>query len=436
MSSGTARRDELSGRGHRRGPRLRAPLRGRDHRITARPSRCRSSAPCPSSSPRSAGTTGRDLSRQRRAGSPWRLCARPTAGLAYALGMGAAGLVALLSGAPRSPVERRYDRVVSVGAAAPLGGGDRGRHHLHRHLGSRRLQLRDVPGARPQRLGGIPACAGHPRAGWRRAERDGLDSPRPRCRSSSRFYFVLILTLNLWLAAKTVQVSGRLPRPWPSIPSTMMPTTSLGAPRPRDRGRFPSRVDRRRGLGSGRRAFVRVRHAGPGVHPRGIAGAARPRLSPRRASTRWSSPWARSCSRSSPCSASPMRHFPSATVSGPAPGRSPPPSENTTQGENHGSDPARARRQARSNGRNREGARRLRAQLPAAARQGAARHEDQQGTLRSTARPARGPQPRAPQGGRGGRRQARTAKASSSSARPASPAFSTAPSRPATSPRR
>jgi hypothetical protein len=42
------------------------------------------------------------------------------------------------------------------------------------------------------------------------------------------FYFVLILTLNLWLAAKTVQVSGRLPRPWPSIPSTMMPTTSLG----------------------------------------------------------------------------------------------------------------------------------------------------------------------------------------------------------------
>lgn len=41
------------------------------------------------------------------------------------------------------------------------------------------------------------------------------------------FHFVLVLTLNLWLAAKAVQVSGRLARPWPWIPSTMMPTTSL-----------------------------------------------------------------------------------------------------------------------------------------------------------------------------------------------------------------
>ena len=39
--------------------------------------------------------------------------------------------------------------------------------------------------------------------------------------------FVLILTLNLWLAGKTVQVSGRLPRPWPDIPSTTMPSVSL-----------------------------------------------------------------------------------------------------------------------------------------------------------------------------------------------------------------
>jgi hypothetical protein len=41
--------------------------------------------------------------------------------------------------------------------------------------------------------------------------------------------FVLILTLNLWLSAKAVQVSGRLPRSWPDIPSTTMPTLSLGA---------------------------------------------------------------------------------------------------------------------------------------------------------------------------------------------------------------
>ncbi len=39
--------------------------------------------------------------------------------------------------------------------------------------------------------------------------------------------FVLILTLNLWLAAKTVQVSGRLARPWPYIPATMMPPLAL-----------------------------------------------------------------------------------------------------------------------------------------------------------------------------------------------------------------
>jgi hypothetical protein len=39
--------------------------------------------------------------------------------------------------------------------------------------------------------------------------------------------FVLILSLNLWLAGKTVQVSGRLARPWPFIPATVMPTLSL-----------------------------------------------------------------------------------------------------------------------------------------------------------------------------------------------------------------
>jgi hypothetical protein len=43
---------------------------------------------------------------------------------------------------------------------------------------------------------------------------------------SSAFY-ALVLTLNLWLAAKTVAISGRLPRPWPSIAYTRMPQSAL-----------------------------------------------------------------------------------------------------------------------------------------------------------------------------------------------------------------
>lgn len=38
----------------------------------------------------------------------------------------------------------------------------------------------------------------------------------------------ILLTFYLWLAARIVQVSGRLPRPWPDIPSTAMPRAVLG----------------------------------------------------------------------------------------------------------------------------------------------------------------------------------------------------------------
>ncbi|GEP04671.1 DUF2232 domain-containing protein [Methylobacterium oxalidis] len=38
----------------------------------------------------------------------------------------------------------------------------------------------------------------------------------------------LLLTFYLWAAARIVQVSGRLPRPWPDIPSTVMPRAVLG----------------------------------------------------------------------------------------------------------------------------------------------------------------------------------------------------------------
>jgi hypothetical protein len=37
----------------------------------------------------------------------------------------------------------------------------------------------------------------------------------------------LLLTLYLWAAARIVQISGRLPRPWPDLPSTMMPRIVL-----------------------------------------------------------------------------------------------------------------------------------------------------------------------------------------------------------------
>ena len=39
--------------------------------------------------------------------------------------------------------------------------------------------------------------------------------------------FVTTITLNLWLAAKTVSISGRLPRPWPFIPSATLPRPAL-----------------------------------------------------------------------------------------------------------------------------------------------------------------------------------------------------------------
>jgi hypothetical protein len=39
--------------------------------------------------------------------------------------------------------------------------------------------------------------------------------------------FVPMIAANLWLAAKAVALSGRLPRPWPYIPSTQMPRETI-----------------------------------------------------------------------------------------------------------------------------------------------------------------------------------------------------------------
>jgi hypothetical protein len=40
--------------------------------------------------------------------------------------------------------------------------------------------------------------------------------------------FVPMLAFNLWMAAKAVQLSGRLPRPWPFIPALLLPREALG----------------------------------------------------------------------------------------------------------------------------------------------------------------------------------------------------------------
>ncbi len=40
--------------------------------------------------------------------------------------------------------------------------------------------------------------------------------------------FVPMLAANLWMAAKAVHLSGRLPRPWPFLPATNLPYEALG----------------------------------------------------------------------------------------------------------------------------------------------------------------------------------------------------------------
>jgi len=42
------------------------------------------------------------------------------------------------------------------------------------------------------------------------------------------FNFVFILSMNLWLAGKAVQISQRLPRSWPAIPAMVMPRLAIG----------------------------------------------------------------------------------------------------------------------------------------------------------------------------------------------------------------
>jgi hypothetical protein len=59
-------------------------------------------------------------------------------------------------------------------------------------------------------------------------ERQIIDRFVPAVPALAAQGFALLMTLYLWAAGRIVQVSGRLPRPWPDLPSTVMPKTVVG----------------------------------------------------------------------------------------------------------------------------------------------------------------------------------------------------------------
>jgi hypothetical protein len=162
------------------------------------------------------------------------LAFRPAAGLAFALGWALpAWWLAFLALLGRPRTEGGLDWYplgpmllwiaataagITVLAVMALGSGDYGayRDGMHRTL---EAFLRVEPGVE----GRAPLPA--PPPGLSTAEIiDGFIAAFPAFLASS---FALILTLNLWLAARTVAISGRLPRPWPLIPETAMPRAAL-----------------------------------------------------------------------------------------------------------------------------------------------------------------------------------------------------------------
>ena len=178
----------LSGRRHRRGPRLGASVRGGDHRIAAGARCCRSSPPCRSSSPRSAGTTGRASSRPSAGGLAMALALNLAAGLAFALGIGAAGLVALPISPARPPVADGTTEWYPLGRAAGLD-RRRPRRSSPSSASSRSAAAatRPIAGACAQRSAELAARAAGTLAAGCAAERTRRSRRvRPRCRPSSR----------------------------------------------------------------------------------------------------------------------------------------------------------------------------------------------------------------------------------------------------------
>lgn len=103
--------------------------------------------------------------------------------------------------------------VTLVGAMAIAGDHEAYRISMERSIGA--VLSGSVPGLSPPRLpqGVSAADVASMLATW-----------APFLAGAS---FVPMLAANLWMAAKAVHLSGRLPRPWPFLPSTNLPREAL-----------------------------------------------------------------------------------------------------------------------------------------------------------------------------------------------------------------
>ena len=156
---------------------------------------------------------------------------KPAAGVAFALGWALPAwwlaYLALL-GRPRPdgalewyPLGRLLLWIAATAAVitligmVALGGGD---YETYRALMRKAFEsFLKIQASRP---GGGPTGGSDPSANIF----DAVVGAVPLFLASS---FVTILTLNLWIAAKVVSISQRLARPWPYIPDTAMPRTTL-----------------------------------------------------------------------------------------------------------------------------------------------------------------------------------------------------------------
>jgi hypothetical protein len=158
------------------------------------------------------------------------LAMRLPAGIAYGLGValpawGLAYLALLGRADARGTVEwyplgRLLLWIVGASALIVLGGAITiaGDHETYRAAMQRSLEAilsGQIPGLSPPRLpsGVTAADLAGTLAVW-----------APFIAGAS---FVPMLTLNLWGAAKAVHASGRLPRPWPYLPSLNLPREAL-----------------------------------------------------------------------------------------------------------------------------------------------------------------------------------------------------------------
>lgn len=156
------------------------------------------------------------------------LAFRPAAGAAFALGWALPAwwlaYLALL-GRPRPdgslewyPLGRLLLWIAATAALitligmAALGGGD--------YEAYRAAMRKGFEGYLRVRTDAASAAGGAPSADVI----DAIVGAAPLFLASS---FVTILTVNLWIAAKTVAISQRLPRPWPYVPDAAMPGTAL-----------------------------------------------------------------------------------------------------------------------------------------------------------------------------------------------------------------